>query len=168
MSAPIQWLYDPTSPVEAPFGSTQVLAVGDIVGADGNGLVYRAEDTSWDSTESATRDDFVATFLGICSQKKRTGDAQPYGNSAATVRVDTSGVFEADLNTATTLQVGDYVGPAKASGNALVSQTVKKVTVGNEAIGVVVEAGTSLTRCKFRILSRKVPAAPTNAIESGA
>ena len=168
MSAPLQYLYGDTFPVLAPFGSTQVLTVGDLVGADGNGLLYRAEDTAWDSTEGTTRDDFAATFLGVVAQRKRTGDAQPYGNSAAVARVDTAGVFEADLDTATTMKVGDYVGPNKASGNALVSQTVKKVTAGNQAVGVCVEAGTSLTRVKFRILSRKTPAAPTNAVESGA
>src|SRR5689334_3939509 len=146
--ATVRWLYGQTFPVEAPYGSTQVLTVGDLVGADGNGLIFRAEDTSWNSTEGQTQDDFAAVFLGVMGQSKRTGDAKPYGNSLATARVDTDGVFEADLNTATTMKVGDYLAAAKASGNALVSQTVKKVTTGNQAIGVCVEAGTSLTRVK--------------------
>ena len=168
MAQTVRWLYGPTDPCEVPFGSTQVLTVGDLVAIDSSGILYRAEDESWSSDEATTRDNFTSKFIGIVGQSKRTGDAKPYGNSLATVRVDTAGWFEADLNTATTLQVGDYVGAAKASGNALVSQTVKKVTVGNQAIGVVVEAGTSLTRAKFRLLGRKVPAAPTNVIESGA
>lgn len=153
MAAPVQWLYDPTFPVLVPFGASQVLTVGDICGIDTNGLLYRGEDQTWNTDEATTRVDFVAKFAGVVAQSKRTADVRPYGNSAAVARVSTSAVFEADLDTGTTLKVGDWVGLAKQAGNALYSQIVKKVTAENQAIGRVVEAGTTLTRVKFRIYS---------------
>src|SRR5688572_6101499 len=154
--AALRWLYGDTVPVVTPFGASQVLAVGDMGGLDSSGLVYRAEDETWDTNEATTRTNFVGKFVGILGQAKRTADVRPYGNSAAVARVDTAGVFEADLDAATTLEVGELVGPAKQAGNALYSQIVKKVTAETEAIGTVVEAGTSLTRVKFKIRSKMV------------
>jgi hypothetical protein len=56
------------------------------------------------------------------------------------------------------LKVGEFVGLAKdPAGNLLLSQTVVKVATMALAIGVVVEAGVSLTRVKFRLLPSKVP-----------
>ncbi len=165
--AALQWIYGDTKPLEAPFTSSQVFFVGDLVARATDGTIYRAEDESWVSNEATTRDNFVSKFIGVVEQKKRAADVQPYGNSAAVARVSTDGTFEADLDTATTLIIGDWVGPNKASGNALVSQVVKKVTAGDQAIGFVVEAGTSLTRCKFRLMSKLTPGGPSNTFESG-
>lgn len=154
MAAP-QYIYGDAAPVQAPILSAQVADVGDMIGLS-SGNAVRAADQAWNTSEAQTRQDFVALFLGFSAQKKRSTDTKPYGNSLAVLRVDTNGFFEADLDTATTLVVGDLVGPAKDTGNNLLSQTVKKVTAENEAVGTVVEAGTSLTRCKFRLRSTKV------------
>jgi hypothetical protein len=165
--AALQYLYGDTQPIVAPYTAANVFFVGDLVGADGNGVLYPAEDQTWDTSEAETREDFAERFVGVVSQSKRTGDTVPYGNSAAVIRVATSGVFEADLDAATTMQIGDWVGPTKASGTALVSQTVEKVTAGNQAIGICVEAGTSLTRVKFKLISKLFPSGPSNTLESG-
>ena len=156
--ATVRWLYGQTNPVMVPFGASQVLTVGDVCAIDASGNLYRAEDETWNTDEATTRAAFITKFAGITGQSKRTGDTKPYGNSANLARVDTLGVFEADLDTATTLIAGvDLVGPAKAAGNALLSQTVKKVTSSGEthAIGTVVEGGTNLTRVKFSLRSTK-------------
>ena len=165
--AALQWLYGDTNPVLGAFDASQVFQVGDLVARASDGEMYRAEDETWDSNEATTRVNFASKFIGVVEQRKRAADTQPYGNSAAVARISTSGVFEADLDTATTLIVGNWVGPTKASGNALVSQTVEKVTAGDQAIGVVVEGGTSLTRVKFRLISKLTPLSATDELESG-
>lgn len=101
----------------------------------------------------------ASAFAGVSGQRKDAAVARCYGNSTDNlIRVDGSGVWEFDCASAT-FAVGDFVGPAKDSGNALLSNKV--VAVGGEALAVgrVVEAGTSLTRVKVDILSVKMPAA---------
>jgi hypothetical protein len=62
-------------------------------------------------------------------------------------------VFEFDCASAT-FAVGDYVGPAKDTGNALLDNKV--VAVGGEAlaIGRVYASGASITRVKVRVFSK--------------
>lgn len=158
--AVLQYQYGDTNPVAAPFDSAETLAVGDIVGIDTSGYIYPAADETWDTNIGTTQTNFHPKFAGIVTQKKRSTDTKPYGNSAAVARVATSGVFEADCASAT-FKVGDYIGPAKASGNALESQKVVGVATVALAIGVCVEAGASITRVKFRLLSAKTPLAPS-------
>lgn len=100
-------------------------------------------------------------FLGAAMQASPsdTSKARVYGNSKDNViGVATGGVWEYDCASAT-FAVGDLVGPAKASGNALMGSKVAAVVHDTLAVGRVVEAGTSLTRVKVRLFSRKSPAA---------
>jgi hypothetical protein len=75
--------------------------------------------------------------------------------------VATGGVYEYDCASAT-FEVGDYVGPAKDTGNALLSNKVVAVSGEALAVGRVVERGTSITRVKFRVLSQLGPMAQSN------
>jgi hypothetical protein len=157
--------------------------VGGVASGAGNanaGQLFRAEDTVWNSTLLQTQKDFVSQFLGVAGQTIRgvgvngatVGDRLPFGNSipqgapaggggtgapnpgnsGASLRVATSGVYQFPCASAT-FKVGDLVGPAKAAGNALLSQKVVAVTVSSAAVGVVVEAGTSITSVKVRLMS---------------
>jgi hypothetical protein len=104
---------------------------------------------------------FAKSFAGISGCIKAANVARVSGFSTDNlIRVDPAGVFTAPI-TSTTLAVGDYVNMAKNTGaNTLENQTVAKVAaVGDPlghmlAIGVVVEAGTSLTTAKFALLEK--------------
>lgn len=151
-----RYRYGQTQPVEAVIATNQQANVGDLVAYESNTLV-RAEDQAWNGTLLQTQTDFVASFLGVCAQRKNSGSTQPGtgGGPAGFVRVDTVGVFEFDCATAT-FNIGDLVGPAKDTGNALLSQTVVAVGSKVAAIGRVNEGGTNLTKVKVRVFTTKM------------
>jgi hypothetical protein len=99
---------------------------------------------------------FAQRFVGVSAQKKISGtNVIVPGNSVKNIiRVDQAGVIEFDCASAT-FAVGDYVGPDKATGSALLSQQVVAVAGEALAIGKVVEAGTSITKVKVRLLRSK-------------
>lgn len=147
-----------TNPLIAPVLTAQAVAVGDLVGLSA-GNVVRAEDQTWNTDLATTQSDFAATFLGVSGQKKVAATARVYGNSEDNkIRIDAEGIYEFDCASAT-FAVGDLVGPAKQTGNALESQKVVAVATEARAIGRVAEAGTSVTTVKVQILSTKLPGA---------
>ena len=148
-----RYRYGETQPVEAIVATNQQANIGDLVAYESSTLV-RAEDQAWNTSLLQTQTDFVASFLGVCAQRKDTGKTQPGtgGGPAGFVRVDTTGVFEFDCASAT-FNIGDLVGPAKDTGNNLLSQKVVAVGSKVAAIGRVVEGGTSLTKVRVRVFS---------------
>jgi hypothetical protein len=141
---------------------------------------------------------FVGSFLGVAMQALRATDRFPFGNSTpqavavtpvsagapfpgvgnsgsnsgntgATIRVATSGVFQFPVDTAsqngTAFAVGDLVAPGLHTGqDKLSSQSVQSVSklsgsnsqLDSAAIGEVVEAApANATYVKIRILSTK-------------
>ncbi|MFN3628088.1 MAG: ABC transporter substrate-binding protein [Parvibaculum sp.] len=120
-----RYRYGETSPSAAVIATSQQANVGDLV-AYNSSTITRAEDQAWNSTLSQTQTDFVAKFLGVSAQRKNANQTQPGtgGGPAGFVRVDTGGVFEFACASAT-FNVGDLVGCAKDTGNALLSQTVR-------------------------------------------
>jgi hypothetical protein len=152
-----QYLYGDTRPVIAPVLTAQGVAGGDVVGLS-SGNVVRAEDTTWNTDLATTQSDFVLLFLGVSGQRKTAAVARVDGNGADNViRVDADGVWEFDCASAS-FAVGDLVGMAKQTGNALESQKVVAVATEARAIGRVAEKGTSVTRVKVKLLSVKMPA----------
>lgn len=147
-----------TNPLVAPVLTAQAVAVADLVGlASGN--VVRAEDEAWDTNLATTQTNFATKFLGVSGQKKVAATARVYGNSEDNkIRIDPQGVYEFDC-AAATFAVGDFVGPAKQTGNALESQKVVAVAGEALAIGRVAEAGTGVTTVKVQILSKLLPGA---------
>lgn len=153
-----RYLYGDASPAIVPVATAQAIAVGDIAALVSDTLV-RAEDIAWDTDLATTQTALVAAFLGVCAQTKAANVAKPYGNSLDNrARVDTTGVYEFDCASAS-FDVGDLVGAAKQSGNALESQKVVAVASEALAIGRVMEKTSSSTRVKVKILSKLLPAA---------
>lgn len=148
------WRYGETSPVIANVLTAQGVAVCDLVGVNSGNLV-RAEDETWVTDLATTQTNFRNRFLGASGQRKTAGVAQATGAGAAnTLRVDTEGVFEYDC-AAATFNVGDLVGPAKDTGNALLSQKVVAVGSAALAIGRVNSLYSSnTTRVRVRIFSK--------------
>lgn len=104
-----------------------------------------------------TQYNFAQKFAGLSHQTKAASTARVYGASEDNkLIVHTGGCFQGDCASAT-FAAGDYLGPAKQSGNALESQ--KLVAVAGEALAVaqVIEAGSSITTVKFELLTQKFP-----------
>lgn len=155
MPAPL-YLYGETNPVDCPIATAQAVTQGDIVGIS-TGTLVRASDTTWNTSLAQTQVDFRALFLGVAAQTKDASTAQIRGNSIANrCRVDTDGVFLFKTASAS-YNIGDIVGPAKDTGNALLNDTVASVAALDKAIGHVVEKTTSATTVKVRIMSVKTP-----------
>lgn len=153
----VQYQYGDTNPVVAPIGDLQEVNIGDIVGLDGTGLAYRAEDETWDTDYNTTVGNFILNYLGLSGQLKESGKSYVYGNSEPNVfRVDTSAVFEFPC-AAHSYKIGDFVGPAQGSGNFLVSQAVAPAADAAHAIGIVTQATVLGTKVLVRLLSTKLP-----------
>lgn len=147
-----------TNPVFVTVATAKAVSTGAIVGMSSDTLVL-ASDTTWDTNIATTQTAFTPLFLGVAAQDKVTTVARVHGNSDDNViRVATGGVWEFDCASAN-FAVGDKVGPAKASGNALEDEKVVAVATEALAIGRVVESATSATKVKVQILSALMPAA---------
>lgn len=153
----IGYRYGETAPVLAPVLTAQAVAIGDMC-ALSSGNVIRAEDVTWDTNLATTQAAFAAAFLGISGQLKIANEDTVVGNSVANqIRIDTHGVYDVPIASATTLLVGDFLAPAKDTGNNLLSQSCAKTTVQSSAIFVVVLAGTSLTTARARVYNPNHP-----------
>ncbi len=120
-------------------------AVGDLLYDNGSGAVLPASSQADQLTQTANQRLFASKFIGVSNFKKLVGDA---GTQTGPVIVDED-IYSAVA--ATTFAVGDYIGGIESSGGiALENAVVAKVTDPSLAIGVCVEAGTSLTLVKWR------------------
>ena len=150
-----RYLYGETNPVSAPIATANSVSIGDIVGYDtATNYVVKASEFTWDTNIATTQTAFALIFLGASGQKKLATEARVFGNSTDNiVRVDCSGVFECDASSAT-YEFGDFVGPAKDSGNNMLDGTVAKVSGVALAIGRVIEnTAASATKVKIQLLS---------------
>jgi len=152
------YIREENNPIVSGADTAVLYNIGDLVAYDSGNSVPGAS-WVWDTNKSTTQTNFATAFLGHCFQYKAAGTAQVYGNSLPNViGVSSTGTYEADVQSATTFVLGDFVGLAKnPSSNALLSQVVEKVADAAHAVGVVVEEGVDLTRVKFRILSSVTP-----------
>lgn len=109
----------------------------------------------------ATQFAFNQTFAGCSNQRKIAALARIFGNSLDNViMVGKSGTYEFDC-AAATFNYGDFVAPAKDTGNNLLNQTVIK-TAG-PALGIGRVARTYLsntTKVEVEIKSAIQPSAP--------
>ena len=126
MSDNMNWRHgDPNPVVSKAVATAKVIEIGDLV----TNTPAAAAGVTWNTNLATTQEDFHDAFLGVSAQRSRDGDTDP-------VRVNTTGVHEFDCDAAT-FNIGDLVGPAKASGNALENQKVVSVSTANLAIGRV-------------------------------
>ena len=95
--------------------SATVIEVGDLLWLDTDD-VKPASDFSWNASIAQTQEDFNLKFVGMSADRSRAGDTDE-------VCVDKNGIKEFTCESAT-FEIGDLVGPAKASGNALENQKV--------------------------------------------
>jgi len=152
-----RYLYGETNPVSAGIQTADAINVGDLV-SYGMGNVYKASEATWTTDLATTQTNFAAAFLGVSGQKKLAGESRVHGNSTDNIiRIDCSGVYEFSCVNAS-YEIGQWIGAAKDSGNALLNDTVAAVSTSAKAIGICVEATTG-TKIKIQLLSTKNPVA---------
>lgn len=112
---------------------------------------------------------FAQMFAGVSNQRMPTSGppaifgtpTRPFGNSSDNqIMICRGGVFEFDCASAS-FAAGTYVAPAKASGNALLNQTVVAVAGPALAIGKVFDDVTSSVKVMVEVTSRYRPTIPT-------
>lgn len=115
--------------VKVPVDSGTVIDKGDMVALVADKAV-RISSISWDTDLATTQAAAAAAFLGIAEESTASGQT-----ADISVDISTESVYEMDCVSAT-YQIGDPVGPAKATGNAIVDQQVVEVAA-TAAIGRV-------------------------------
>lgn len=130
--------------------SATALEKGDLVYLDTDDIKPAAVFT-WTSDEATTRVNYVAKHIGVAATRHAANSGAVTG-----MPVNTDGAYFFDAEAAT-YEVGDRVGPAKDTGNALLTTKLKKVTADNQAVGYVLEkSGANATVIKVRIKQRLV------------
>lgn len=147
------------STVEAPIATAKALSDYTAVGI-ASGTLILPSDQAWNTDEATTRADFVALFLGVNAQLKVANVARIPGNSQDNiVVVENEGEYDVVVESST-FEIGDYIGPSKAAGNALLDTSFKKVTpVAGACFKVIKRYATATTLVRARVLSTLVPLA---------
>ena len=140
---PWQW-EDPKPVATKAVPTANVIQVGDLVSQIA-GDVNAASGYTWTTDLPTTQTNFHDQFLGVALERSRAGDVLP-------IRVASAGVHEFDCASAT-FELGDLVGPAKASGNNLENQKVAAVATIALAIGRVAQRAVTATRVKVSVTS---------------
>lgn len=147
--------------IMAPVALATAVNDGDLVALVTN-LVVPAIGFTWNTDLATTQTDFANAFLGVSAQTKLANQARPYGNSDdLLIGIDVGGVSEWEYDcTAATYQVGTYLGPAKDTGNNILSQKLETVPTEARAIAICTRAtAANAVRVRCRILSKKNPLA---------
>lgn len=140
-------MHDPEPVISRATVSADAIAVGDLLWADsGNSYAPRpASAYTWDTNLLTTQTSFKLVFLGVALSAKKVGSTDP-------VRIGTVGEYEMDCASAT-FNLGDIVGPAKASGNALENQKLVSVAIAGGLGRVTKAVTTAATKVQARLQS---------------
>lgn len=132
--------------VMLPVNLADAYAQGDLVGrVAATGIGFRASSQTWDTDLATTRAAFVVLFAGVAEQEK-DANANVYGNGERfklNLRITAGGVHRF-LLAAGTYKYGDFLGPAKQSGNALEDQKLEIVSTEAQATHKFVGSDTTL------------------------
>lgn len=123
--------------LHCPVASATVVAVGDLMYWDsGTSSVKPASLFTWTSNLATTQANFANVFVGVAVEAHASG-------AASNIKVDVSptSVYSYTCTSETHLP-GDFLGPAKASGNALVNQTLVKA-VAASSVATALQIDTS-------------------------
>lgn len=150
--------------VMVPVNLADAFSQGDLMGTvSATGIGYRASSETWNTDLATTQTAFALRFAGVAEQGK-TAAENIYGNGEALklkMRLAAGGVHRYAC-AAGTYKIGDYVGPAKQTGNALEDQTLALVASEALAIGKVVGGeGVNPGYIDVEILSRVFRVAPS-------
>jgi hypothetical protein len=115
-------------PVQYPKTASALIKAGDLLYAP-SGAVSPASDLAWNSTLALTQEDFHDLFAGVAIDGSLAAETRD-----VTVAPECTAEFPC-ATLGSQLEVGQYIGAAKQSGNALERQKVVSVATANLAIG---------------------------------
>lgn len=115
--------------------------------------VKPAADITWNSSLATTQADFAALFLGIAYEASASGETDPIS-----VDVSAESVYYFDV-ASSAYDIGDPLGPDKASGNALLSQTLEIAAITSSVAQAQEQKTSAVTRLKVSFASAFNPAA---------
>lgn len=143
------------STIEAPIATAKAITDYSAI-AIVTGAAATPADQTWNTDEATTRSDFVANFVGISEQLKVANVARIPGNSQDNILVVCNeGEFDVVVESATFI-IGDYLGPSKAAGNALIDTSFKKVTpIAGACFEVIKTYASATTLVRARVLSQR-------------
>jgi hypothetical protein len=127
---------------------TTVIAAGDLVYLTA-GAVKAAADFTWNTDLATTQAGFTDVFVGVALQSHASG-----GGHITDFPVDISPASTWTFPcTSETHEIGDTLGPKKAAGNALVSQTLVKSVAASSIARCVKRDTSAATSVTVRIQS---------------
>lgn len=141
--------------VSAASLSADLIAVGDLIWIDSSNsdAPRPASAYTWDTNLLTTQTSFKLVFAGVALSAKKVGSTDP-------IRIGTGGEYDF-AQASGTGKLGDLLGPAKASGNALENQKLATAVVAG-AIGRRAKVITAAsTRTRARIKSTMISGAAT-------
>jgi hypothetical protein len=129
-----------------PVNLADAFSQGDLIGrVAATGIGFRASSQAWDTDLATTRAAFVVLFAGVAEQEK-TAAENVYGNGERFklhLRISTGGVNRYALK-AGTYKYGDFLGPAKQTGDLLEDQVLEIVSTEAQATHKFVGSDTTL------------------------
>lgn len=133
--------------------SATAIAIGDLL-FNNAGVAAKFSAQADAGTEALNQALAASLFLGVSADQRLSTET---GTASRVAKAD--GVFDVTCPS-TTWAIGELVGPSEnAGGDGLENQQVEKVANPAHAIGYCVQAGTSVTTVRCRLISRYVPGA---------
>jgi len=133
--------------IRAPINQGVACSVGDMMYEDVDGSAKPAGLFTWTTDAPTTRAAFNDQFLGVAREQRLGTEA-----TAGTILIDASGCFEFPCTALGAQQeIGAFVGPDKAAGNALLPQQMT-IAILAGAIGKLTEralAGATVLQCEL-------------------
>lgn len=141
----------PTTQIVAYFNGTIAVNKFDLMFHDTDD-VKPMSSYVWNTNEATTQSAASPLFIGLAGMGKLVTDTV----ADAYFPIITDIELEYDC-VSTTFEVGDYVTPAKQTGDLLEKGKVKKTTTANQRIGIVTRRyGSATTRVMVRFMSNIV------------
>lgn len=153
-----RYRYGETNPVNVPYKAGVAVSIGDMTFLDATDVftVKPASAFAWTTDLPTTQTNFVASFLGINTQRW-DGTNPATGNKDGTLVQNTEGIHLMACAAGTTLNQGQLVGPDQVPGvQQLLSQQVVAVSAKSQAVGRVERAVVNGSSVYVRIFTTKL------------
>lgn len=126
----------------AAVSNSQAFTAGDLCYWDsGSSVAKPASQFTWDTNLATTQTAFKAVCLGVALESKTANDGKVF------LKIDISGqsFFDFQLTAGSSYQIGQTFAPAKASGNALLSNKLVAAASSASCARLVTDVGSSDT-----------------------
>lgn len=129
---------------------TNEILTGELVALAG-GVAVPADAFTWNTDIATTQTNFAAALLGVSADNSLAASDNAL---SVEISVHTDGTFDADLLAAATVEIGNYLAPAKnPSSNSLVNELVVVATKARATHVVQQRETVATTKVKARLIN---------------